>query len=534
MARSRSLVVFPLIIVACSVLGGVYGPNLASSAAAASSEDDVKASVNNFTRVYALVEQNFAEPLDAEKAIYKGAIPGMLRTLDPHSNYYDPREFKVMREDQHGRYFGVGMAIGLSRTGSGRTICISPFPGSPAYKAGIRPGDEILAVDDQPTDKLSMSEIADRLKGPRGTHVKVTIGRAGSDVPLAFDLVRDEIPRKTVQEAFWYKPGIAYLDVNSFNDNTSREVDDSLRTLGEDSIKGLILDLRGNPGGLLNEGVAVAGRFLRKGQVVVSHRGRASGEKPHTARNGNGSHDYPVVVLVDGYSASAAEIVAGALQDHDRAWILGENTFGKGLVQTVFPLSEDSGLALTTARYYTPSGRLIQRDYSNISFYDYYFNKNTDSKNLNDAKSTDSGRLVYGGGGITPDEKYTPPKFDAFQMAVRRKWAFFNFVSKYRGAHDTKLAKGWEPDSIIVEGFHEFLLQQAIPFTEADFAQHQDWIKSELRREMYSSALSSDDSQRLTVETDPEMVKAVEAMPKARALLENAKRILAQRAAKSN
>lgn len=534
MARSRSLVYYPLIVLACSVLGGVYGPSFTNSAAAASAEDDVSASLNHFSRVYALVEQNFADAPDPEKAIYKGAIPGMLRTLDPHSSFYDPREFKVLREDQHGRYFGVGMVIGPSRTGSGRTICISPFPGSPAYKAGIRPGDEVLAVDGQPADKLTMSEIADRLKGARGTHVKVTMGRAGVDAPLSFDLVRDEIPRKTVGDAFWYRPGIAYLDINSFNDNTSREMEDALRSLGEENIRGLVLDLRSDPGGLLNEAVAVAGRFLRRDQVVVSHRGRASGDKPHKARNGNGNYDYPIVILVDGQTASAAEIVAGALQDHDRAWILGENTFGKGLVQTVYPLSEDSGLALTTARYYTPSGRLIQRDYSNISFYDYYFNKKTDEKNLNDAKSTDSGRLVYGGGGIAPDEKYDPPKLDAFQTAVYRKWAFFNFISKYRGSHNARLVKGWEPDPELLEAFREFLIQQGVSFTEADFAQHQDWLKRELRREMYSSAFSIDDAQRLTIETDPQMVRAVEAMPKARALLENAKRILAQRAAKSN
>lgn len=534
MARSRSLVYYPLIVLACSVLGGVYGPSLSNSASAAAAEDDVDINVKSFSRVYALVEQNFADSPNPEKAIYKGAIPGMLRTLDPHSNFYDPHEFKIMREDQHGRYYGVGMVIGPSRAGSGRTICISPFPGSPAYKAGIRPGDEILAVNDQPVDKLTMSEIADRLKGARGTHVTVTMARAGNDVPLTFDLIRDEIPRKTVGEAFWYRPGIAYVDINSFNDNTTRELEDSLRALGEDNFEGLILDLRGDPGGLLNEAVSVAGRFLRRDQVVVSHRGRASGDKPHRARNANGNHDYPIVILVDGSTASAAEIVAGALQDHDRGWVLGEQTFGKGLVQTVYPLSEESGLALTTARYYTPSGRLIQRDYSNISFYDYYFNKATDQKNLSDAKSTDSGRLVYGGGGITPDEKYTPPKLGGFQTAVLRKWAFFNFISKYRGSHDLKVTKGWDPDQPVLLAFREFLIEQGVSFDEADIARDEAWIRRELKKEMYSSAFSIDVAQRLAIETDPQMVKAVEAMPRARALLENAKRILAQRAAKTD
>ena len=530
--RLRFLFIVPAIILGCSIVGGVYGPGL-TSASAASSEDDTRTAVESFSKVYALVERNFADPVTGDKAVYKGAIPGMLRTLDPHSNFFDPRDFQLLREDQRGHYFGVGMQIGPSRSGNGKTIVISPFPGSPAYKAGIRPGDSILAVDDKTTDKLTLTEIADLLKGPRGTRVKVTIGREGSETPLTFQLVRDEIPRKTVQDAFWIKPGIAFLEVDSFNENTSHEVEDNLKKLGEGNVKGLVLDLRNNPGGLLNEGVAVAGRFLQKGQTIVSHRGRASAEKPYVAKSGNGGHDYPIVVLVNRYSASAAEIVAGALQDHDRAWILGDNTFGKGLVQTVYPLSENTGLALTTARYYTPSGRLIQRDYSHISFYDYYFRKDTDTKNLMDAKSTDSGRTVYGGGGISPDEKFVEPKLDAFQIdLLRRKYAFFNFVSRYLGTHDAKLPKGWTPDPVIVEDFHRYLLDQKVEFTEADFAQHQDWIKEQIRLHMYQSTFGMDDARQLTVENDSEVAKAVEAMPKASALLQQVKRVIAQRVSK--
>ncbi len=532
MAYRRSVFLYPAVIVACSVLGGIFGPDLTSAASAASSEDDVKASVNGFTKVYALIERNFADPLTADKAIYKGAIPGMLRTLDPHSSFFDPREFQLLREDQRGHYYGVGMTIGISRTGNGKTICISPFPDSPAHKAGIHPGDEILAVDDKSTEKLSMTEIADLLKGPRGTSVKVSIGRSGHETPLVFNLTRDEIPRKSVQDAFWLKPGIAYVEIAAFNETTSRELEESLKKLGEENIKGLVLDLRDNPGGLLNEGVAVAGRFLRKGQLVVSHRGRASAEKPYTARTGNGNRDYPVVVLVNRYSASAAEIVAGALQDHDRAWILGENTFGKGLVQTVYPMTENTGLALTTARYYTPSGRLIQRDYSNISFYDYYFRKDSEKNNLLDAKSTDSGRTVYGGNGITPDEKFADTKLDRFQTSIRRRYVMFNFVARYLGTHSTRIAAGWNPDTTIMEDLHQFLLAQNVTFTEAEFAQSQDWLKQELKREMYSSAISIDDARHLGIETDPEVARAIESMPKARALLETAKKVVAQRLGK--
>ena len=265
---------------------------------------------------------------------------------------------------------------------NGKTIVIAPFAGSPAYKAGIRPGDVILEVNDKRTDNMTTTEVADLLKGPRGTQVQVVIAREGADKPIIFNIIRDEIPRKSVEDAFWVKPGVMYLDIQSFNENTSREVEENFRRLGEQNVKGLILDLRENPGGLLNEGVAVADRFLQKGQTIVSHRGRSSPEKPYIARHGNSGFDYPIVVLVNRYSASAAEIVAGALQDHDRALILGDNTFGKGLVQTVYPLAENTGLALTTAHFYTPSGRLIQRDYSHTSFYNYYYNrKDADTKN---------------------------------------------------------------------------------------------------------------------------------------------------------
>jgi carboxyl-terminal processing protease len=305
-----------------------------------------------------------------------------------------------------------------------------------------------------------------------------------------------------------------------------------MKRLGEQNVKGLILDLRRNPGGLLNEGVAVADRFLQKGQTVVSHRGRTSPERAYQAKRGNQGHDYPIVVLVNRYSASASEIVAGALQDHDRAWIFGENTFGKGLVQTVYPLVENTGLALTTAHYYTPSGRLIQRDYSKGSFIDYYYRKDLESKNPLDVKMTDSGRTVYGGGGIAPDEKYSAPKLDNFRTEVLRKYGFFNFTKRYFGTRDAKLPKNWEPDTAILNDFHSFLLKERFEFTEAEFAQNADWIKRQLKREMYITAFGMEESHRVEIETDPMVEKAIESLPRAKALLESAKRLVVQRMAK--
>src|SRR5208282_3454879 len=349
-------------------------------------------------------------------------------------------------------YYGVGMQVAPR---NGKTIVVAPFGGSPAYKAGLRPGDVILVVNDKKTDSLSTTEVADLLKGPRGTHVQVTVGREGAEKPLVFDIVRDEISRSSVEDAFWVRPGIMYMKITQFNENTSQEMEENFKRLGENNVNGLVLDLRENPGGLLNEGVAVAGHYLRKGEVVVSQHGRVSAEKPYVARGSAYGQNYPIVVLVNRYSASAAEIVAGALQDHDRGWILGQNTFGKGLVQQVYELPDNTGLALTVAHYYTPSGRLIQRDYSNISFLDYYYGKRTDTKNPLDVKSTDSGRPVYGGDGITPDEKYEP-KYNKFQKSLytHDRFIFFTYAAKWFGAHpSTKLPKGWEPDNSVLNDF---------------------------------------------------------------------------------
>ncbi len=531
MARSRaSWLVIPLLVALCSLLGGVFGPEL-DQVNAATTEDDIKSGLRVFSKVYEVVEDNFAEKVSPDRAIYQGAIPGMLRTLDPHSNFYDPKMYEQMREDQRGRYFGVGMTIGPRE---GKIIVISPFPASPAYKAGIRPGDNIAEVNDKKTDNMTTADVASLLKGPRGTQAQIVIKREGLDKPITLNITRDEIPRKSVKDAFFVKPGIMYLDVESFNENTSSEVNENFKRLGEKNVKGLILDLRGNPGGLLNEGVAVAGRFLQKGQLVVSHRGRANPERSYTERRGSGAADYPIVVVVNKSSASAAEIVAGALQDHDRAYVIGEDTFGKGLVQTVYPLSENSGLALTTAKYYTPSGRLIQRDYSNISFFDYYYRKTTELKSTKDVKMTDSGRAVYGGNGIAPDEKFVPAPYNKFQIELLRRAAFFVFTPTYFSGKDAKLPKGWSPDAKVIDEFKAFLRKTNANFTEEDFKANQEWVKNTIQAEFYKTAFDIDEAARFEIEIDPEILKAIEALPKARELGDKAKKMIVQRMAEPN
>ncbi len=537
-SQRRYLLFVPLFLVTCAVVGGLFGPgarpvSAASQAsqrnASATSDEDLKASIESFTKVYDLVNQNNSDKLAPDKSIYRGAIPGMLRTLDPHSNFFDPKEFAGLREEQHGMYFGIGMLIG-AQPRTGKPMVVHPFGGTPAYRAGIRPGDMLIEVNDKRVDTLSTSEIAEMLKGPKGTPVQVQVSREGSSQPLTFNLIRDEIPRNSVWRAFWVKPGIAYMRIESFTETTSKEVEDNLKELGEANIKGLILDLRENPGGLLQEGVAVAGHWLDRGQVVVSHKGRAYSEKPYLARGSQYGENYPIVVLVNRYSASAAEIVSGALQDHDRAWVLGDTTFGKGLVQTVYTLSDNTGLALTTQHYYTPSGRLIQRDYSNISFLDYYYGKRGETKDTNDVKQTDLGRVVYGGGGITPDEKFDLPKLDALEVATARKDAFFNFSAFYFANHPTKLPQGWTPDETVLNGLHDYLLKNGVQFTEAEWTRDHSWMRDQLRAQMYITAFSFEDSQRVGVEQDPEVQKAIDAMPKAATLLAQSKARFEKRA----
>ncbi len=471
------------------------------------------------------MQENYAEPVNPDKAIYNGAIPGMLRVLDPHSNFFDPKSYAALREEQRGKYYGVGMQVGPRNN---KVIVIAPFAGAPAYRAGIRPGDIIIAVDGKQTDNMSTSDVAELLKGPKGTSVKITVLREGSDKPLDFNVTRDEIPRYSVDVHFLIRPGIGYIHVSGFQETTEKEVRDALDEFGD--IHGLILDLRQNPGGLLSEGVGVADQFLKKGQVIVSHHGRASAEKVYRATHGNGGKDYPIVVLVNRGTASAAEIVAGAIQDHDRGLIAGETTFGKGLVQTVYPLSENTGLALTTAKYYTPSGRLIQRNYDGVSLYDYYYNDrdNADQTVANhEVKMTDSGRTVYGGGGITPDVKIPNLKTNRFEDTLLEKYAFFNFAKHYVINHQVN--KQFQVDDAVMQEFRKFLDEQKITFTEADLADNLDWIKSNIKAELFINEFGQQEGMMVHAETDPEVQKAVDLLPQAKQLADNARKVVAQR-----
>jgi len=408
-----------------------------------------------------------------------------------------------------------------------KVIVIFPFVGTPAYKAGIHPGDVIIAVDGRSTDNLSTSDVADMLKGPKGTVVKITVSREGYPEALVFTVTRDEIPRHSVDIAFLLKPGIGYIRLSGFNETTDREIADALRQLGASSLDGLILDMRGNPGGLLNEAVAVGDMFLDKNQLIVSHHGRASAETKFVAKKGERGREYPMVVVVDRGTASASEILSGALQDHDRAWILGEQTFGKGLVQAPFPLYGNSALLLTIAKYYTPSGRLIQRDYAHQGFYEY-ISRNEGHYDPKDMKKTDSGRVVFGGDGITPDEKFETPKLTKLegqlQFLAANTSAFFFYSPQFFATHpNLHLTKDWKPDNEVVDDFRAFATKQGVQFTAAEFDRDRSWIADRLREELLITAFSKDVSDEIVARNDPEILKAVDSLGASKALLDKAR-----------
>ena len=525
----RALFSVVLFLSTCALVGSLVSQKV--DAQSASDESTLRDSLHQFTDIYSMVEQNYADPLKGDKVdkvIYDGAIPGMLHVLDPHSNFYDPKAFAQMREDQRGNYYGVGMSIQPQPDKNGiiHVVVLTPFEGTPAFKAGIRPGDVILSIDGKVAEGLDSAAVASLLKGPKGTHVKVDMEREGADKPLTFDLVRDAIPHPSVDFSFMVKPGVGYVHILNFSsESTGREFGDALDKLRDSNqnLRGLIIDLRGNPGGLLNGAVDVSDKLLQKGQIVVSQRGRAFPDQVYRASHGEEGQKFPIVVVVNRNTASAAEIVSGALQDHDRALIAGETTFGKGLVQTVFQISENTGLALTTYHYYTPSGRLIQRPYDKLSLYDYFFvrdNKQTDKANR-EVKLTDSGRTVYGGGGITPDEKIDVPDLNRFQQSLYQHFIFVNsgvgnFTKHYLASHT--VSKDFVVDDNIMQQFKAFLKANQVDYTDQDVAGVSDWIKGNIKAELFTAQFGQLEGLKVRVESDPEISKAVTFLPEALAL----------------
>jgi carboxyl-terminal processing protease len=526
--ESRGLFLTVGVLVLSAVLGGIYGPSVRATA---STFDDLQNAVLSFARVLDVVQANYAEPVDLDKAVYRGAMPGMLRLLDPHSSFFNAEQWALSQEDRHGKYYGVGMSI-MPR--GDRTAVTYPYLSTPAFNAGIRPGDVILKVNDKSAFDMTTTQISEMLRGAKGTVVKITVSREGYPEPLPFTLTRDEIPHHAVDLAYDVKPGVGYIKLSAFNETTDHELSDAMKELNAASLDGLILDLRDNPGGLLNEAIAVSDMLLDKNQLIVSSRGRTSADRRYYSIRGNQGNNMPLVILVNNNSASAAEIVTGAVQDHDRGIVVGETTYGKGLVQVYAPLSEETGLALTIARYYTPSGRLIQRDYKSVSLYAYHYERKV-PEHPTEIRQTDSGRKVTGGGGINPDILVAEAELNHFQKALLRAEVFFpyrngvgRFTRHYLGMRP-EITKDFEVNDTVMKDFQEFLTTQDVHCTQTEFSGNLDWVKRKIKQEVFLSTFGQQESLKIELESDPQVLSSIEAVPQARALYQNARKIMAER-----
>jgi carboxyl-terminal processing protease len=521
-----------MVLAIAAALGGYMGRPVAAKA---DQPSDMQHSIQKFADVLSVVQQNYAEPINVDQAIYDGAIPGMLQSLDPHSEFFDPKEYAAFLEQEEGRYYGVGMVIG--QTPNGQTMVQYPFVNSPAYKAGIRPGDVILKVDGKLCAGLTTSAVANLLRGAKGTPVTISLGREGWAKPIDVTVVRAEIPRPAVEYTTMVRPGIGYIRVSTFNDTTAdRDFAAALKQLDAPKLKGLIIDLRNNGGGLVDQSVGMADMFLDKGDLIVSHHGRSSPERRYYAIRGNQGLHVPLVVLINGQTASASEIFAGAMQDHDRALIVGQTSFGKGLVGTQFPLSYNTALMLITARYYTPSGRSIQRSYKNETLYDYHYDPQ--KPQTQEAKLTDTGRTVYGGDGISPDVTVPDPKPDGFEKLMEARGVLYpaslppqgvgDFVRFYLG-ENKNISQNFVVNDAVIAQLEKYLDQQHIEVTDAQIQQNLPYLKWEIQREVFTSVFGVDAGYKIALENDPQLDKAIASLPAAEALYANARKMLAQK-----
>lgn len=481
-------------------------------------------------------------------AVFKSSISGMLSVLDPHSTYFDPVEYASFRTEQRSEYFGIGATIEDLREGKDvNTFIRATFPDSPAARAGLRFGDRILAVDGNSMAGKTYPEVRKFLLGPRGSTVKVTVEHPATKTSETVNIVRDAVSLPSIAQAYMLRPGVGYVAMTGgFNLTTADEFEQALKYLHGKGMNMLVLDLRGNRGGLLIQAVRVANTFLQHGQMIVSQKGRFRDSSQHYAAVNQNPDNVPVVVLVNGDTASAAEIVAGALQDHDRALIVGETTFGKGLVQFPFQLDYDSALLLTIAKYFTPSGRLIQRDYSGGGFYNYYFpgglaadKTNQPTQQTGPESHTDSGRAVYGGGGIAPDESVKPGTISAAERHLRDVLFAFSLeltTGRVPGFESFKIQRAIEFDHDLVNDdypvtdalFKELkkfaASKQAFKVTPDQLEKSRTYAERQLRYNVLSAAYGYRIATQVFNDADPQISRAVEAMPRARELAQAASR----------
>lgn len=540
------------LLVGSTLAGGLLGGRALAGGGRLSDE------LRLFTAMMGAVEREYFEEVPSDRLV-SGAIREMLRTLDPHSNFFEQKDYQTMQERQKGKYYGLGITV---QSIGGNITVVSPFENTPAFRLGIRAGDVISRIEGEDARGLSIDDAVKRLRGPKGTPVRVTIVRQGYDEPLDFTVIRDEIPLHAVPYAFMVAPKVGFIRLQDFNEVTAcrpgegdaceRELERALRDLKRQGATAFILDIRDNPGGLLDQAFAVSNLFLKKGQLVVFTRGRSRrDESNYITEEESPWAGVPLVVLTSRHSASASEIVAGALQDHDRALIVGETTFGKGLVQTIMPLRNVRGyaLALTTARYYTPSGRSIQRDYASTALEEYYApaERKACEVGSSDPKLTDAGRKVYGGDGITPDycvEPEAPSKFVSYLIG---RQAFGGFARGYEAAGGEEkiagtgsrslgssakvklLSKDFQVDDAMLADFRAYLDSRKLRYTEAELAEHREDVVRRIEEQVVMQVFGEGEARRRSAAWDPQVRKALELIPRAELLLRDPATFVAER-----
>ena len=498
------------------LLGSLHG---AGAFGRAEIEEDLDESLRIFGQLLSLMEENNATPVDPETAVY-GAIDGMLRSLDPHSAFIRPEDAADRRQDLQGTYYGLGIRV-AARFGK-VTIVEPPFLNSPAKKVGLRVGDVFSHVNGEPIEGWNLDEVVNQLRGPKGTPVDITMLRPGVEEPIHMTVIRDEIGSFSVSNRFVTDDGIGYIKLSTFAETTGRELRGELRALAAENMQGLIFDLRGNPGGSLQAAIEVSEAFVQEGQKIVETRGRTRGSnRPFESQRANNDNLFPLVVLIDRNSASASEIVAGAIQDHDRGLIVGETSFGKGLVQSLLPLSKGAILTLTTQKWYTPSGRLIQREYEGVSQFDYYNNRATDADDFvpseDDITYSDLGRTLYGGGGIRPDRLVSRDEANEFQRTMSSNYTFFTYVQEFLESNPP-IDASFQVSDALLEDYAAHVRDRGIEFSDEGFAENRDFLKREIQYEVLYNRLGTSEAERIRLETDPQFLAAQELIPEARAL----------------
>ncbi len=530
----RFALIAVLIIAVGAAVGGIFGRLPATFADNSTSSERI---VADYSEALDVIGKNYSGTIDHEK-IADASIQSMLWSLDPHSQFFTREEFRKLGEEQASQFYGIGVSILQHRDG---VYVQSVLPGTPADKAGIRYGDRFLQVDGKDAKDWTSAEVSRNVRGTRGTTVKVKIERVSSAAPVDFEIIRGGVPLPSIRNFFMLPNGVGYIGLTGgFQETTADELDIALDELQKQGLKSVILDVRNNPGGLLPQAVDVVGRFVPSGQTVVSVKGRSRYSRTANLQTSGGQKsELPLIVLINGGSASASEIVAGAVQDYGRGLVIGSESFGKGLVQRVFGLPFQTGMTLTTARYYTPLGRSLQRDYSSGSIYEYYTNQNGEDTNGTEEApkpkpagvpiTTPDGRTLYGGRGIEPDIKVTALAFNGTRLRIND--AVFFFVrqlaaGKIAGLEGMKIDRQnhqvtLPPNAFLIndrlfESFRTMTLADKASNVNAEqINSNNEYIRMRLRQELASAAYSNEASSQVLIEVDPQVLKAIEAMPQA-------------------